>query len=145
LNTYTTMSKEALKYLEENVKCRVAPSQFGCGIFAIRDIKAGEPITDFDGRNFINLELEEAEFELLTPELKGLILERTFFDKNKPLIFMSPNCNQVMQAFMNHSDTPNSDVMYALKDIEKGQEVTFDYRKITENPHRLSISKMDFL
>lgn len=143
-NTYIMMNNP-LEYLNENVKCRIAPSEFGCGVFSIRDIKSGELLTDFDGRNFINLKLEEDEFETLTPELKGLILERTFFDKNKPLIFMSPNCNQVLQAFMNHSDTPNSDGMYAIEDIEKGKEITFDYRNITENPHPLTVGKMNFL
>lgn len=124
-------------YLNESVWCKVAVSPIeGVGVFAIRDIPKDTKISDYEG-NIVSFTLTEEEFGQLLPEVRDLILDRTFFVEDMPLTFMSPNSVQVLQAYMNHSDTPNSDGWNTLRDIKKGEEITEDYRKFTKKPHSM--------
>lgn len=137
------LNMNAVKYINNTVFCRLAPSPIsGVGVFAIRDIPNGHQLTDFDGRNFFNFNLTELEFDRLNPEVRELILERTFFDKNKPIMFMSPNCNQVLGAFINHSKESNTDGVITLRTIKKGEELLKDYNLMTNSPHQLTLNKM---
>ncbi len=119
-----------MKELNDSTFCRLAPSPIhGIGVFAIRDIPKGQELTDCYGslRHYI---LSKKEFDGLVPEVRELIKERTIFIKGKPLAFFSPNCNQMLQHFMNHSETPNSNGRYALVDIKKGEEITENYENL---------------
>lgn len=122
------------QHLNETVKCTLSPSSLGgVGVFAIRDIKAGELLTEYHydtlnmKKSFIVMTREE--FEQIIPEVQSVILDRIFFDsKQEKLMFLSPNQDQYIQTFMNHSTKPNSDGQFATKFICKGEEITFDYR-----------------
>ena len=128
--------------LNETVFCRLAPSSIqGIGVFAIRDIPKGQKITNFDGRNFQNFNLTEEELAQVYPAVRELILDRTFFVEGQPLVFLSPNCNQVLGSFINHSNEPNTDGVEALRDIKTGEEITKDYGLISPIPHEITKNK----
>ncbi len=117
--------------LNDTVFCKLAPSPLdGVGVFAIRDIPEGQELTDYNGGDLHYHTLTSEEFGGLVPEVRDLIEERTIFMKDKPITFVSPNCNQLFQFFMNHSDTPNSNGRKALRDIKKGEEITENYKTL---------------
>lgn len=134
-------------YLNKTIWCKIAPSSIhGVGVFAIRDIPKGQRLSDYE---FDNLSvprlylLSEAEFELLLPEIKELILDRILIPEElRSIPFLSPNCNQILQSFMNHSSHPNSDGLKAIKDIKKGEEVTEDYHILNSRWHSLTKNRM---
>lgn len=118
------------QYLNSTVWATLGPSKIhGIGVIAIRDIPRGTLLTDYsvrsEGREV--LKVTEEEFEQILPEIRSIILDRTIFCKGYPLVFLSPNSEQSLQSFMNHSDQPNSDGERALVDIKKGEEITEDY------------------
>lgn len=68
-----------------------------------------------------------------------MILDRFFYEATDTLFtFYSPNSDQFLQAFMNHSDKPNSDGHEAIRDIKAGEEVTEDFTTLTRLPHPLN-------
>ena len=128
-----------VEYLNRTVYCRLRGSSLeGVGVFAIRDIPKDTVLTDYYGGELQFFTLTEEEFNLLEPEVKELIRSRTIFDADLPLTFMSPNCNQIFQAFMNHSTTPSSDGRIALRLIKKGEEITEDYKSLPKKLHKMS-------
>lgn len=134
-----------IHYLNNTVFCKLGASKIhGVGVFAIRDIPKGTQLTDnkiWDRnkrKNYYNITAEE--FKTILPEIQGLILDRMQFIKGQDLEFISPNDDQVLQSFMNHSDDPNSDGEYAIKDIKCGEEITEDFTKLVDDPHELSIN-----
>lgn len=141
-------------YLNSSVWATLKPSPIhGVGVFAIRDIPKGRRITDYsvhDIRNPIVCELTEQEFDEVHPAVRALILDRTVFPYRGDSVvfrFYSPNSEQTLTSFMNHSDTPNSDGVIALRDILEGEEVTENFRELTKgnDPHPLSKSHFGFL
>lgn len=127
---------EVVRMLNETVKCTIAPSKYGVGVFAIRDIKQGEILTEYTyesgnlnkEKEFIYLNRED--FAMIDEEVKSLILDRSLFEKgNSILAFLHPNEDAFLVTFMNHSSNPNSDTSVALRDIKKGEEITFDYHQ----------------
>lgn len=121
--------------LNNEVRCKLAPSKIdGIGVFAIRDIKAGERcyctpniIPRFYNINFGSL-------SGLLPEVKELVLARWASVVNGS-IFCSPNDDQSLLMFINHSSKDyNYDVVSdtALRDIKSGEEVLENY-KIMKN------------
>lgn len=118
-------------YLNKTVLCKLAPSPIhGVGVFAIQDISEGTELTDCYAYGACHYTLSEKEMGRLLPQVKELIYQRTEFRDDKPLQFVSPNCNQILQAFMNNSEDPNSDGRFALKDIKKGEEITENYKSL---------------
>lgn len=121
-------------YLNNTVWCTLAPSPIhGVGVFAIRDIPRGTLLTDhtvetMDTAHTFMMTL--TEFNQVHPAIRSLILDRTLFGDT--LRFHSPNKDAVLRSFMNHSDTPNSDGIRATRDIEAGEEVTEDFRTLTD-------------
>ena len=119
---------EQIKELNHYVRTKLAPSNIdGVGVFALRDIKKGEPLfTDMMTKLY---NLPYSEFDKLRPEVAENLLQ------SFPLIVKGPAFAYPLtrtQAFLNHSDEPNYDAIedVALRDIEAGEEVTEDYRKI---------------
>jgi len=135
------------EYLNATVWATLKRSDIhGIGVFAIRDIPAGQRITDNtvnDPTDFHTFIFAEKEFQLLLPEIQELILDRTIFEEGRRMKFISPNDDAVLRSFMNHSDTPNTDGEYGLRDIKKGEELTESFR--IENPHRLTKAHMAWL
>jgi len=135
------------EYLNATVWATLKRSDIhGIGVIAIRPIPAGTRITDNTVNrptDFHMFVLSQGEFLLLNPEIQTLILDRTLFEEGRKMKFISPNDDAVLRSFMNHSDTPNTDGEFALRDIQQGEELTESFR--IENPHRLTVEHMSFL
>lgn len=119
---------EAIEKLNTECKLRLAPSSVhGIGVFAIRDIPRGQRI--YSDNMPVLYRLPYANFGKLFPEVSEILLER---NPTIPLgsLFVYPDAR--MQAYMNHSDTPNYNAQLDLVmvDIPKGTEVFEDYRRI---------------
>lgn len=143
---------ETANYLNSTVWCRLGASPIhGVGVFAIRDIPKGQQITDYNHSNIADgvplLECDESEFVHILEEIRELILDRMLYDASvkSKLKFVSPNHDQCLQSFMNHSDDPNTDGLRALRDIKKGEEVTEDFHQLFDTPHALTKQHHHFL
>jgi hypothetical protein len=147
--------QECIDYLNSTIWATLDASPIhGVGVFAIRDIPLDTEITDnivgatnvnsADVRKYIKNSLTDEEFKEVLPEIRKLILDRTLFDKNMPQIeFYSPNSDVILQAFMNHSATPNTDGRKTLRNVKKGEELTENFRSLTTNGfHPLSREHM---
>lgn len=114
--------------LNTYVKTYIGPSKIhGVGVFALRDIPEGSKLfADMTPRLY---DLPHKEFQNLLPEIAQYIIER-FPTVVKGSLFGYPDTRVV--AFMNHSDKPNYDAIndVVLRQIEKGEEITEDYRLI---------------
>lgn len=122
--------REAIDVLNDVVNTKLAPSNIhGVGVFALRDIKKGERMYQNTIPN--TFDLPYSKFNKLKPYVKETILQFFPFKViEKESTFWYPVNS--MQAYMNHSNTPNYDAHedIALNDIKAGDEVTEDYRKI---------------
>jgi SET domain-containing protein len=136
-----------IDYLNSTVWATLAKSPIhNVGVFAIRDIPKGTPITDYADhtKNNINNVLTPEELNRLIPEVRNLILDRTMFTKGK-LEFYSPNCDAHLQSWMNHSDTPNTTGKETLRHIKKGEELTENFRTLVKDAHPVSLAHFKFL
>lgn len=133
-----------VEYINETVFCRLGPSPIhGVGVFAIRDILKGTMFTDHN-IHYMNHHVygvPESEFQKIFPEIRGLILDRMSYEADDvELVFNSPNSDQFLQAFMNHADDANTDGHYTLRDIKAGEELTENFRTLTQQKrHHLNI------
>ncbi len=93
----------------------------GRGIFATHDIKKGQMICEFKGKEITIPELKklyESGEERLDDPLQ--VAEEIYLDLDEPYIYF------------NHSCEPNAGMrgkglLFAMKDIVPGEEITFDY------------------
>lgn len=96
----------------------------GRGIFAIRDISRGEIITEFKGPV-----VEIENLDLFPPE----VIDHLFnIGKHTYIMAMEPAVRT------NHSCEPNAGIrdtvfLTAMRDIQAGEEVTFDYSTIIDD------------
>lgn len=112
-----------IDYLNETVLATLKPSPIhGIGVFAIQDIKAGESFVR-NTSTFFDIRAKELDELGLNPEIKKIILQR----HQELGLFQSPNCDQNLQAYMNHSPNPNSTGTHAIRDIKTGEEITENY------------------
>src|SRR3990167_2548635 len=125
---------EQIMELSSTVKCKLAPSNIhGIGVFAIRDIKKGEKLyvqpALWTRPTWFTLTL--AALEEIPPEVREIIMGRWPQVVNGRY-FMSPNFDQRLLAFMNHSDIPNYDEKEdtALRDIKAGEEIFENYKNM---------------
>lgn len=107
------------------ITCKIAPSHIqGVGLFAIVPIKYGEKmyVSEQVSQEFI----EAKEFDSLNDAQKALILER--FPVYEETGFIHPHSDYLL-SFVNHSKEGNYSPVYdvATRDIEAGEEITFDY------------------
>ena len=127
--------EEQILELSATVKCKLAPSEIhGIGVFAIKDIKEGERIYGFPKKGDNKprwFTLNYSDLTKLPPEIREIILARWPCVVNNGC-FMSPNYDQRLVSFMNHSDDANYDERSdtALKDIKIGEEITENYRNM---------------
>lgn len=120
--------KAQARELNNVVTTYLAPSKVhGVGVFALRDLKQGQKLYADLFPKMYNLRYDY--FEDLVPEIKEKLLERWPNIVNGSN-FGYPDTN--IQAFMNHSETPNYDALndILLADVQKGEEITEDYRMI---------------
>ena len=123
--------KDQITELNTWVKTKLGPSKVhGVGVFALRDIPKGQKLyTEMYPRIFT---LPYKEFDNLFPEVREYLIERWPQVQNGSK-FMWPETR--IQAFMNCAPEPemvNYDAIndVVLKDIERGEEIFEDYRKI---------------
>jgi SET domain-containing protein len=136
--------KSTISYLNSTTFCRLGVTPHGVGVVAIRDIPKGTLLTDYTyvqalkKKNIRDVQIKLKHLDLLLPEVKDLILDRTVLlnnhHKNGKLRTIPPNYNQVLQMYMNNSDSPNSDGVYAILDIKKGEEITENYNAFDMHP-----------
>jgi len=126
--------------MNATVYCKLAPSSIhGVGVFAIRNIPQG---TEFSPNDNAVFQCDEEDFKNILPEIQELIIQRNSFRENEPLIFINPNKTQVFQQYMNHSNTPNSDGRFAIRDILAGEEITEDFTLVSPPPmHKLTMER----
>ena len=144
------MKNKLVGFLNKTIKCTIKPSPIGgVGIFAIRDIKQGELLTEYTydtlnlRKGFITLTRED--FALLNTAIQNIILDRVLFVKGEELTFLNPNHDAYLKTFMNHSHTPNSDGDVAIIGIKEGEEITFDYNNNHLELDELTKQHMAFL
>lgn len=135
---------KTVDHLNNTVFCKLAPSPIhGIGVFAIRDIKKGQELTDYRFTSEKELfQLPVEEFDKILLPIRKLILDRIQFCDDKTVSFFSPNTDQVLQSFMNHSIDANSDGRFALVDIKTGDEVTENYHLLA--PYRSKLNQANF-
>ena len=120
---------EQINELNSEVRCKLGASPVhGVGVFAITNIKWGERCycrPDFIPK-FYNIPF--GSLSKLFPEVRELVLQKWASVVNGS-IFCSPNDDQHLLMFINHSCTPNYDVVSdtALRDIKKNEELFENY------------------
>jgi len=126
--------------LNATVWATLAPSKIhGIGVFAMRDVPRGQVIGAFSTKRFCII---ESDFDKILPVIQELILDRTVFEASCFLKFDAPNAQVRLREFMNHADDANSNGIMALRDINKGEEITENYilngKALTFGLHKLS-------
>lgn len=139
------MSKqnETVVLLNTLIRVKIAPSEIhGVGVFAMRDIPKNTKLYAEMTPQVFKLPYED--MDNLFPEIKQMLLERWPQIINGSA-FAFPT--ERIQAYMNHSEEPNYDAVndIMLKDIERGEEVTEDYRLIPnyEKVHKWLVSEKE--
>jgi SET domain-containing protein len=145
------IGKDAVDYINSTVWATLGKSPIhNIGVFAIRDIPKGTKITDnhsYTVTHIIN-KITPEELHSIYPEVRALILDRVAYRKenHRELTFYSPNCDALLQSWMNHSYKPNTTGTVTLRNIKKGEELTENYRSLAENRlHPVSLKHFHFL
>ena len=99
--------------------------RYGKGVFAIKAIKKGEVISAFDGQIY------EGDYQPWTDDLYNHTIQfaRELWRDSKGVA-----------RWINHSCDPNCGIkalfkVVAMRDIKKGEEITWDYEMTEKNPH----------
>lgn len=108
------------------------------GLFAARDIQKGEVVCDFSesGEDFLTNE----EFGNLSSELQQKVIGFTFGTQDGYLIDKGLDFNTMPTShYANHSCDGNIGFdgdgnFIALRDIKRGEEITYDYALVDSNP-----------
>jgi hypothetical protein len=109
----------------------------GIGCFADEFIKKGTLVRKFvEG---FDIEIPKEKVDSLPDAPRERILNYAYFDKETNLYTLNPDDER----FVNHSDNPNvgddlsreSELgeMYALRDIQKGEEITENYNEFDDD------------
>lgn len=111
------------------VKARVGISAIhGLGLFAHEFIPAGTVIWKYTPG--FDVEISESAMESLSLSAKEQVLHYACYEQAQAKFVLSSDDDR----FSNHSDAPNTspdhDRMIAIKDIQSGEEITCDYRKV---------------
>lgn len=107
----------------DNPRVIIGKTKFGKGLFAKKDIKKDELIAEFDGQIYF-----DADYDGLDKETEDHIVQ---FAKDKW------RDSKGVARWINHSCEPNCGVknllqIVAMRDIEAGEELTWDY-EMTED------------
>jgi hypothetical protein len=93
----------------------------GKGIFAVSDIKKGEMVCEFKGDKVTIVELKEkyasGEERVDDP---FQIDNDVYLDLYEPFVYFNHSCNP-------NAGIRGNGTMFALRDIKKDEEITFDY------------------
>jgi SET domain-containing protein len=102
----------------------------GLGVFADENIKKGELVCDYNSEVAKKCEIIFSEKEVLNypKNIKDFIIKYSY---EEPLGSDTIIVSLDHEKFINHSNNPN--ISYegvATRDIAKGKELTYDYKKI---------------
>ena len=125
------------------IKTRIGPSTIeGTGLFAGEPVKKGRKLWQFEPTLDRLLSIEEVK--ALSEPAREQIHKYSYLDKDRSKYML---CGDDAR-FWNHSDTPNcdeatdNDSTFAARDIEKGEELTINYKEfygnLKEHPEILS-------
>jgi uncharacterized protein len=115
----------------------------GNGVFALRDIPAGERIVEYEGRR---IEWDEATERA---ERSGQPVNYTLFFTLADGRVIDGGDQGNDARFINHSCEPNCEAyeedervfIHALRDIEKGEELNYNYALVYDGRHTPAIKK----
>jgi uncharacterized protein len=109
----------------------------GKGVFALRPIKVGERVIEYKG--------EVTGWKKATQRLHGVQddPDHTFLFGITDRLVIDANVGGNAARFINHSCEPNCETeqighrvfILALRDIEPGEELYYDYQLILDEPH----------
>lgn len=134
------MNKQRFLDSLSEVYCRLAVTEHGIGVVAIRPIPQGiDPFKNCDPFGDI-LEISEREFEAATAPEEAKDLVRDFCALQDGVYFVPDYGIDAIDKsyFLNHSRDPNmesrdgGETFLALRPIAKGEELTADYRTYHE-------------
>jgi len=122
------------------IKTKVGPSSVhGMGCFADQFISKGTLVRKF--MPGFDLEIPKSEVDKLPDAARERFLNYAYFDKESNIYTLNPDDER----FVNHSDEPNvgddlsreSEMgeMYALRDIQAGEELTENYNEFDDDIH----------
>lgn len=137
--------KSLIKHLETEVYCRIKKSQYGVGVFAIRDIPKGtDPFKNSPPTKFI--EISKKELSHLHPNIKRLIHDFCAVNEDKYSISTKGLNATTIDFFLNHSADPNTFYdektgFITIKFIKEGEELTLDYNTFNDQD---SLEYIDF-
>lgn len=128
----TNLKQQQIDHLNARVKTRLAPSKIhGVGLFALRDLSKGEKLFADDGP--IRFTLTFSDMKKLRPEIREMLLGQwpNIINGSR---FVYPTT--ILQAFCNHSETPNYDAIEDVmsEDTKAGEEITENYKLIKGYP-----------
>lgn len=114
------------------VRTYVWPSKVhGLGVFAKDDVKAGTHVWEFDPT--VDAEIDLRLVVRMPAAASENILNRCFKTEGGKYILSRDN-----GVFINHSDDPNTLTnelgLFAARDIQAGEEITENYRRLPSHP-----------
>jgi uncharacterized protein len=116
----------------------------GNGVFARRHIDAGEQIVEYEGERI------SADESAVRAEKSGGPVNHTFFFSLADGNVIDGGSGGNDARFINHACEPNCEAyeedgrvfIYSLHDIEKGEELYYNYALIYEERHTAAVKKM---
>lgn len=106
-------------------KFYIAECEFGRGLFSNKNIRKGENIFEFTGRLINFQQTLEATDNFGDPLQIGKDL---YINLEKPMRFINHSCNP-------NTGIVNDTTLIALRDIQKGEELYFDYSTSMDEDH----------
>ncbi len=133
------------KYIVRNSKIH------GNGVFAKRDIKKGEEVIEYKGKKLTKKESDDIAERTLEMAKSNKNLGQVYIFEINKKYDIDGNVSYNPARFINHSCTPNCETqqddedriwIVAVKEIKKGEEITYNYGYDFENykEHRCKCS-----
>lgn len=129
----------------ENVAYEVRRSHIhGNGVFARRKIDAGERLVEYEGERIT------AEESAIRAEKSGGPVNHTFFFSLADGNVIDGGSGGNDSRYINHACEPNCEAyeedgrvfVYSLQEIEKGEELNYNYALIYEERHTPAVKKL---
>src|SRR5256885_12009282 len=117
-----------MHYLSPKLEARPAPNKGGMGVYACEPIRRGEVVAMWGGRV---IPVEEIYY--YNEELRRYLIQV------EEGLFLTPSWPTEPAEYFNHSCDPNTGLsgqsaLVAMRDIEAGEEVCFDYAMSESHP-----------